>query len=443
MTFELSLNSRLRKALFLAAIWLPGLLLASVAVRIAISATLAASTEISTLRRAIALDPANPKPYHRLGLIHSYSLEEGDPSEAVRYLRRATELSPHAARYWLDLTSACEATGDTACANNAIARAVELRPMGPSFRWAAANYYLRTEQLEVAWTQFRRLLEISPGHAPMVFRLTLQASGDPQVILQKVVPPSPDPRLRLAYLDFLSARGMHELAYRLWAETVANTPRFQFHLSRGYLDRLLALGRYEEAIGVWGDLRRLDVVTEARTADPENLVFNGDFEQPLLNAGFDWHSRKPDYLASDFSNRDAYRGSACLRVDFTVRHNAEYEAAYEFVPVASNQNYDLRAYIRSEGITSDSGPCLRVLDPACPRCLKATTDMTLGTTPWHPLNLRFTTGPQTRLIRLSVWRARSRSFPAEITGTFWLDGVSLKPAGAQSNSLALGLAANP
>jgi len=29
---------------------------------------------------------------------------------------------------------------------------------------------------------------------------------------------------------------------------------------------------------------------------------------------------------------------------------------------------------------------------------------------------------------LSVWRARSRSFPFEISGTFWLDAVSLKEA---------------
>jgi len=70
---------------------------------------------------------------------------------------------------------------------------------------------------------------------------------------------------------------------------------------------------------------------------------------------------------------------------------------------------------------------LRVLDPDCPHCLDVTTETTVATTPWHTVSARFATGAETRFLRLSVWRPRSRSFPTEITGQFWLDAVSLKP----------------
>src|SRR5208283_5403688 len=100
--------------------------------------------------------------------------------------------------------------------------------------------------------------------------------------------------------------------------------------------------------------------------------------------------------------------------------------AYQIIPVAPNQAYALAAYVRSSDITSDSGPRLRVTDPACPRCLDASTDTTLASTPWRQVTLRFTAGAQTQAVRVSVWRARSRSFPMEISGSFWLDSVSVR-----------------
>jgi hypothetical protein len=177
---------------------------------------------------------------------------------------------------------------------------------------------------------------------------------------------------------------------------------------------------------VWQDLGRLGIVKKPASEDRDNLIFNADFAQAPLNAGFDWRFPKVPYLSLDFSDSGGYRGGRCLRLDFTVGQNDEYEAAYQIVPVAPNQAYVLTAYTRSESITSDSGPRLRVLDPACGACLDVSTETTVGTTPWHAVSLMFSTGPHAQVVRVSVWRPRSRSFPMEITGTFWLDAVSLK-----------------
>jgi hypothetical protein len=92
--------------------------------------------------------------------------------------------------------------------------------------------------------------------------------------------------------------------------------------------------------------------------------------------------------------------------------------------------------VRSEEITSDSGPRLRIVDPACSECLDVSTEATLGTTGWHQVRLSFTPGAQTEFVRLSVWRPRSRSFPAEISGQWWVDAVSLKALNSASQSAA-------
>ncbi len=426
--FELSLRSRLRAGAFLGVVGLCGLWLAIATVNVATATALAQSTEISKLRRALALDPANPEAHHHLGLIYSYSLQDIDPAMALTHLRWATVLSPHNARYWIDLAEASRSTGNMATADIAVQRALELRPMTPRFRWKAANYYLQTDRPELAWPQFRRLLELSSEYAPATFQLCLGASGDPWFLFQRILPSGPDPKPKLLYVNFLSNRGEHEFAYRAWVQTVAKAPPFSLSLARPYVDRLLTLGRAREASQVWKDLERLGVVKRPLDADPENLLFNGDFEQRPLNTGFDWRSPKVPYLSVDFTDSVAYQGAACVRLDFTVKHNAEYEAPYQFVAVAPNQTYQVTAYARSEGITSDSGPRLRVLEPACPSCLDVSSEATVGTTGWHPLSLTFSTGPQARVVRLSVWRPRSRSFPTEISGGFWLDTVSIKPA---------------
>ena len=436
--FEFLLGSRWRAGVFFLAIGLPGLFVVAQTIRIALAATLGKSTAPARLRRALAYDPANPKLHHRLGQIHSYySVEDRDPAESVKHFRRATELSPYGAGYWLDLAKVCLLMGDTASADAALNRALELSPMSPRTRWTAANHYYQTNRLEEAWPQFRRFLELSPGYAPATFQLCLRASGDPQLIFEKVVPSGSDSRLRLAYVDFLSAYGQIDFAHRFWVQTVANTSPFPFAWARSYLDRLLALGRDHEAVGVWKDLERLGIVTPPSTAEADNLVFNGNFERPPLNAGFDWRFSAFPYLEFDFQDSKAYQGTRCLRLDFTVKDNAEQEALFQIVPVTPNQTYQLKAYVRSENITSDSGPRLRVLDPTCPGCLSVSSETTVGTTAWHPVSLNFSTGSQTRLVRLSVWRARSRTFPTEITGSFWLDAVSVKAASSPSEKAAL------
>ena len=120
-------------------------------------------------------------------------------------------------------------------------------------------------------------------------------------------------------------------------------------------------------------------------------------------------------------------------MDFTVPNNAEYEPIYQIVPVQPNYRYELTAYVRSDDISSESGPRLRVLDPECPSCLSGESAASVGTTAWHQVSLVVTTGAKTRALRISVWRPRARSFPMDIQGRFWLTAVSLRAASANQD----------
>jgi tetratricopeptide (TPR) repeat protein len=379
------------------------------------------SFETPAARRwLLALDADDPQLQDRLGEAY----KDIDPTESLRHLRRATQLSPDTRLYWSDLESACESSGDMQCVDQASERLLHLCPMAPAYHWLAAQSCLRTNRPDIALEQFRRLLELDPTYAADTWS-SLETVQKPELIFQKVLADNPDAKIKVGYVDFLSDEGDNDTAYRIWRLVAADSRPFPFSSAMPYLERLIGLGRIEEAVNVWQDLERLGIVKRFKANEEDNLVFNGDFEQSPVKAGFDWRASANTYLAVDFSAPGAYHGAHCLRVDFTVSRNDEYEAAYQIVPVLPHHAYTLEAFVRSQDITSDTGPCLRVSDTQPAGFPDAISETTVGTTPWHPVRLSFSTGPQTRAVRLSFWRPRSRAFPTEISGTSWLDAVSL------------------
>jgi hypothetical protein len=396
------------------------------AIKIAAVAALGKSAQASKVQKALALDPDNPALHNRLSQIYGNSLERSYLAEGVAQAQRATALNPNNPDYWLTLASACESVGYSTCADQALQHSLALSPMVPSVWWAAGNQYLRASRPEVALSCFRRLLDLSPDYAAPVFSLTLHTLGDSNLVLENFVSGGKDAGLGLALADSLSANNDFDTAYQAWTRAVRGGSRFPFVAVRPYLERLLDHGRYQEALNIWVYLEQQGIIAKPAGSEKGNLVFNGGFEQLPWGAGFDWRSQPSPYVSIDFADSSTVEGTHCLRLDFPVGHNDEFEPVYQILPVAPNKAYTLGAYVRSSEITSDSGPRLRVTDPVCPGCLNAWTDATVGTTPWHRVTLRFSVGPQTQAVRVSVWRPRSRMFPMDISGTFWLDAVSIR-----------------
>jgi len=401
-------------------------------VRVALVETWINSNQVRNLERAMALDPDNPEIYYRTGTLYLLGMGIG-PSDPVSLLRKATDLNPKIGKYWLSLGRACFVARDQECADQALKRALQLSPMTPSIAWQAATYEVFTGRFDDSFTQFKRLLYQDPQNADDIFRFTWRAF-DPEITWRKIVADIPDTRLKCRYLVFLAQNRRFDIAASIWAQIVSAPVAPSFDEAKTFLEQLLQARRFGEGLRVWRDLVCRSSLSRPDDDTKDNLVFNGSFESLPLNAGFDWNSVPPTFVTTDFSDTSAQSGKHALRVEYTLPHNTEGEAAYELVPVDPNQKYVLTAYSRSDELTSDSGPQLRIQDAQCPACLDVVTSMTLGTTPWHPLRLVFTTGPKTEMVRLSVWRSRSRTFPTEISGSFWLDTVCLRQDAAAATA---------
>jgi hypothetical protein len=436
--FEWSLRPWWRAMALLLGVIALSILLTYETTRVALATGPVDSISIPAVQKGLAHDPGNSALLHQLGLLYASSPTEMNPAEALKCLRQAVTLNPHRWEYWTDLAIACDSAGDTACSDQAFERARALNPLTPRLQWVIGNHYVLTDRVQAGFPYFRRFLQAMPEYAGPTFRLCLRATGDPQQVYREVIPQAPDSTLRFSFLTYLCDTGDYESAMRIWGQMIAGPDHPPGLLAvKPFLDFLLEHDEIRNATTVWEDLQRRGLVAKETTPESGNLVYNGSFERQPLNIGFDWRYDEGSDLVFDFSDPQAYQGGRCLRIEFPVGRNQDYDLVSQVVPVVPSTRYQLTAYVRSADLISDSGPRLRVIQLGCPNCAISTSDQTLGTTKWHPVDVIFTTPPQTQAVRISFWRPPGRTVPRDISGTVWLDEVDLRAADIPGRSGAL------
>jgi tetratricopeptide (TPR) repeat protein len=423
---EWSLRPLWRAGLFLVPLIAGGVWLSLQAIRVARVSYQVYTVSATDIQKAIGEDPTNGDLFHNLGLVYSSNPADIDLGEAVRNLRQATVLNPRRWDYWADLGRTCDFAGDTACSDDAFQRALALNPMTPSMQWAVGNHYLLTDRPAKAFPYFRKLLTMDWNYLGPTFQLCFRATRDPEAIYSEVIPHGKDASARFAFLMYLSSVADYESAMRIWGEMISGPDRSPDLSSvKPYLDFLVDRNQIQDARKVWNDLQHAGVIPAKPLSPAVDTIYNAGFEGLAVNTGFDWRTNDSPELIFDFSDPSAYQGTKCLRIDFAVGRNADYDLVKQVVLTKPNTRYQLTAYVRSDNITSESGPRLRVVDLGCGGCIPRASEPTVGTTRWHPVEVDFLTQPQTEAVRVSLWRPPDEVYHSDITGTVWLDDLTL------------------
>lgn len=398
--------------------------LVAVAVRLIRAEQIASSGRLEDLVRASKVDPANPDYKYRAGYL--YLWQEMDTDRAVNLLKSAVALNPGRPEYWIALGGACQVVLDAQCADHAFATVTRLAPAVPHYRWDVATFHLISGHHSEAVADYRVYASMQPREAWRTFSALRHAGDTPQQVWDALVRDGDNETLRLPFLFALLFDGDSEDAFRFWQEIARSRPAPTLSAVRPYLDKLIETGNFGDAVAVWRDLQRLAAIPAVDSKHPGNVVYNGSFDHDPLNGGFDWHFRRDDYVSFDLHDGPCFQPERCLRIDFNVPTNNEYEPVYQLVPVDADTSYILTARVKSVDLKSDSGPRFRVQDPECPSCAPEESEGVVGTTDWREVSVGFHTGPRARVVRLALWRPRSRSYPMEIQGSFWVDSVLLQ-----------------
>jgi tetratricopeptide (TPR) repeat protein len=378
------------------------------------------------LERAVQLDPDNANYHLQLGRLYEYDPLDLEPSKAEAHFLRAAQMVPDDAQAWLELAAAMEFEGNVAGAGACLRQVDVLAPNLPSYQWPIANFYLLQGDIDEAFRHFRVVLAGTSDYDQNVFGIAWKATDDAGKILSELIPPRVT--TEFSYLNFLVSQHRLDEAQAVWQRIAASGEVFSPDQISPYIDNLILAQRPDEAYQVWSNLQQRGLIGYSSSPSQKNLISNSDFEDELLNKGFVWRIIPVEgaYAGLDTST---YRSpNHALLVRFTGKANLRYQNVYQFVKVAPGQSYRLQAFMKTEGITTDSGPRLEVTDFYDPKALDKFTDDLIGTTDgWVPLLLDFTTGPKTELVAVKLVRFPSTKFDNLIAGKVWLDDVELAP----------------
>ena len=367
------------------------------------------------LKTAARLEPSNAEFRYRMGR-HSALVQ--DFPNAIGEMKAAIALNPYDARYWLDLANAFLATDDAAGAQQALARAIEADPTMPDVVWQTANYELVQGDTALAMRRFHELVEHDPDSGTLQATLNVcwQATRDPDLIAERVLPASPD--AHLAFIRFLRNKRQPEASAKVWAHLIALRQPFSVQLGFPYVDYLIGRGEFAQAEEAWAQLAIANPEFHAYLPS-DNLMVNGGFELDLLNGGLDWRYEAQPGATVLIDDSRAHRGNRSLAVTFEGA--SADSGVLQLVPVRSNTRYQFSAYMMAENLETASPPRFAVLGLRRHQSYVLTDGVT-GSTGWQELHGEFATGPEDDLLLVHIVRVPSQRL---IRGKIWVDDVKL------------------
>ncbi len=382
-----------------------------------------APNTIAGFERAAAIEPGYAFYWYALGANRRLDLDNPNPKEAIVDFRRALANDPRDARAWMDLGDASEETGDVATARRAYDTAVEAYPGSSDVHWRYGSFLLRQGDSAGAYSQIRLALTITPDLTPLVISRVWRATQDTGALLTKVLPSSG----YYGYaLTWFCGDADADAALVTWKKIVAGAPSIELKAAFPLINLLLDSFRGDDARLVWRQALNLSGHGAEIDAGP-SLVFNGGFEFDSLNGGLDWRLEPRDGVIYEYDTAQHHGGSRSLHVSFDGSENFDFHQVTQQVPVSPSTRYRFSGFLRTAGITTESGMRFVITFPENflpPIVLESVT----GDKDWTEQTAEFTTGPQVHSITIMLARLTSRKFDNKLLGSVWADDVSLVPA---------------
>jgi hypothetical protein len=384
-------------------------------VRVYLAQRSADSFQGEGVKRAIRLVPDDAEFSHLLGL--KLSATDQDDDGAIANLRKAVTLNPNSGRYWLDLASVYQVTGNVEQQHEAVQSALDAEPGNPEIAAEAAQFFLVAGNTDRTFPLFRQALEQNPQAAKTILSVCWRETRDANLLLAKVIPASPE--LQLAFLQMLTGQKETAAGSQVWRYLVTSHRLFQPQLSFFYFDYLLNEHDVASFNRDWHELAGLAPDMQAYLPN-DNLIVNAGFEQPILDSGFDWRHEPADHIAAGVDDHVAHSGTHSLSLSYDG--NPAYDAGWkQFVPVQPNTDYEFSFWIKSENVTSSSGPRIAIVDAYSGTNLLLTDDV-LDTHPWQEVKGTLRVPADTELLAVKIVRAPANT---RIRGRVWIDDLRL------------------
>jgi hypothetical protein len=316
---------------------------------------------------------------------------------------------------WCDLGEAMVKAGRVQEARRCFSTALALGPNIPPILWRAATFYDDLGEGTRALSLASRLLDQTSIYDATVFNW-YQAGKMPMTDILGIGLPDGGGRASHAYLRYLITTGDFNHSALAW-DWLLGRHQVDAGLARDYASFLYDDRRYGNAARSWaaylGDRRNgyLD----------STQLFNGGFEAESLGSVFDWRIETlADAVVATVDSDVAHGGTHSLALRFAGSENANYHHTYQSAFVEPGL-YRFQAFVRTQGITTDQGIRFHLVGGD----VNVTTEQVAGTSDWTRIQQLIRVPKTTQLLVVQVTRQSSLKFDSHISGSAWIDDVSL------------------
>lgn len=383
--------------------------------------------EVAGLEGALRFIPTAPEVHEHLGLIYLLDPAHFDPRRAVEHLRRAVELSPYDARYWMGLGRAYEATGEVERAERAYGRAVALAPRHFRPRWLYANFLLRRGRTDIALEQLGALVEAAPDVVENICDLIWTVREGEAAVLRRLAEGRPS-GIAVRIGEYLLAKGRAEDAIALW-RALPTWDDAAREAGRRLVRALVRAWRWADAERVWREWLRREYGWESSAA-----LWNGDFAHPPVQSDLDWQIASSREVAAGIDEGIGYGDGRSLVLDFRGRENVRYAGVRRTIVVEPATRYVLRFAYKTQGMLPSTGLYVEITDAEDAHRVRARLESLAASEEWALMRLEFATTAQTRAVRLVLGREPIHPLHDYVRGRVWFDAFALVRASDDPNA---------
>ncbi|MFB3887524.1 MAG: carbohydrate binding domain-containing protein [Thermodesulfobacteriota bacterium] len=372
-----------------------------------------------TLLKAIRLNSSNPDPFYRLGMLSQWDFSRIDLKESAEYLRKAIERNPLEQQYYLNLAKILNRMGEKEASERTLEKAIWVFPAGYQGRWVTGNLLLQQGAVEKSLPHFSYILTHYPGQSSLVYDVLFKAINDTDILFEKVVPK--DTSSIKQYLAHLYEIRDKESAKKVWERKASYGIKNERHEALRHIEFLIGQGDLQDAFRVWKERLKEEGLSSPSDG---NLIVNGGFEKKeILGGGFDWKMGKVSGAEISLDHSAAFEGKSSLKVFFNGKVNVDFNHVSQFVALKPNSDYVLKAHMRTKEVTTKNGLKIEISGVG-PSFREASESLT-SDNGWKELTVFFHTPAQSQGAVVRLRREKSGKFDRFISGTVWLDSVSL------------------
>jgi hypothetical protein len=376
--------------------------------------------------KAARLEPSNAEYWGHLGTLQQWNLEPGRIQEAIRYLQKATEINPRSADLWMELADAYVSSGDPAHALEAFEKAQANYPMSAEVAWRYGSFLLFQGRLSNGYAEIQRAISIDPSLTKSAITECWRSNPSASAILDMVLPPKPE--YYESAIDFFLSQTLPDPALAVWNRQQELGLPTVLSEAIPLVNVLIERDRVADAEQTWQ--QALHAANWSQDRDNSgSLVFNGRFEHDTTNGGFDWREGAVSGARFGMDSEITHATSSrSFRIQFDGTANLDFQNLFQYVSVQPKCRYHFSAFVRTEKISTDSGVRFEILDTRHPSQVQIVTPNFIGTNPWTLVQTDVVTGPETNLLKITLRRMPSWKFDNKLSGTVWVDDVTLTRA---------------